>query len=148
MKILSYIVIMLQRIRTVDFLQFIRFGLVGTIATLCHMGTLIILVEIFRYQPIPASTIGFILAVIVSYVLNCRFTFMAKGNHVMYFSKYSIVCMTGLAINTTIMCVTVNVLNWWYIIGQFSTLMIVPVANFTLNKFWTFSKKDEQDIKI
>lgn len=42
MKILSYAMILLQQLRTVGFLQFIRFGLVGIVATLCHMGTLIL----------------------------------------------------------------------------------------------------------
>ena len=130
-----------QNIKTVNILQFIRFGLVGIIATLCHMGTLIILVEIFKYIPLLASTIGFILAVLVSYILNYRFTFMVSGSHAMFFPRYLIVCITGLTINTSIMYVTVNVLNWWYIIGQISTLAIVPVTNFTLNKFWTFKEK-------
>lgn len=133
--------IMIKNIRSINTMQFMRFGLVGIVATLCHMCTLIILVEFFNHQPLVASTIGFILAVIVSYILNCRFTFIVSGNHVLLFSKYLIVCLTGLAINTSIMFLTVEILNWWYIMGQIPTLIIVPITNFTLNKYWTFGNK-------
>lgn len=135
---------MLQKIRAINFYQFIRFGLVGIVSTLCHMGTLIILVEFFGYIPLLASTLGFILAVIVSYILNYRFTFMVSGNHALFFPRYLIVCLTGLTINTSIMYVTVNILNWWYIIGQITTLTVVPITNFTLNKFWAFNSKERQ----
>lgn len=135
---------MIRNINNINFLQFIRFGLVGIVSTLCHMGTLIILVEYYEYIPLLASTIGFILAVIVSYMLNYRFTFMVRGNHVLFFPRYLVVCITGLAINTSIMYVTVYIFNWWYIVGQVTTLTIVPITNFTLNKFWAFSNKERQ----
>lgn len=144
-KDFSYIIIMLQKYKHVDILQFIRFGLIGIVATLCHMGTLIIFVEIFKYEPIMASTIGFILAVIISYVLNYRFTFIARRSHVFFFLRYLVVCITGLAINISIMFLTVNILKWWYIIGQIFTLAIVPVTNFTLNKYWTFRNKNKPE---
>ncbi|HAG08118.1 MAG TPA: hypothetical protein DCK87_00910 [Desulfotomaculum sp.] len=67
------------------FTQFIRFGLVGIVSTFTHVGTLAFLVELLNFPPIPASTIGFILAVVVSYILNHRFTFGAQGNHGIYF---------------------------------------------------------------
>lgn len=136
---------MLQKINTINFLQFIRFGLAGIVATLCHMGTLIILVEYFEYIPLLASTIGFLLAVIVSYILNYRFTFIVRGNHFLFFSRYLVVCATGLVINTSIMFFTVNFLKWWYVIGQVSTLIIVPIINFTLNKFWAFNIKEAKN---
>ena len=59
---------MIKNIRFVSIVQFMRFGLVGILATLCHMGSLIILVELLKYKQLAASTIGFILAVIVSYI--------------------------------------------------------------------------------
>lgn len=136
---------MLQYIRTNHVLQFVKFGLVGILATLCHMGTLIILVEYLKYQPVLASTIGFIIAVFVSYILNYRYTFMVRGSHILLFSRYLIVCIIGLAINTSIMFLTVKILNWWYIIGQIPTLLIVPIINFLLNKYWTFNIKNKPE---
>jgi len=58
---------------------------VGIVSTFTHVGTLAFLVELLNFPPIPASTIGFILAVVVSYILNHRFTFGAQGNHGIYF---------------------------------------------------------------
>jgi len=123
------------------FFQFIRFGLVGMVSTFTHIGTLAFLVELFSFPPIPASTLGFILAVTISYILNHRFTFKAQESHSIYFPRYSMVCIVGLFLNTGIMFLTVQVLEWWYLIGQICTLTIVPISNFTLNRFWTFSQE-------
>lgn len=120
------------------FFQFIRFGLVGVVSTLTHIGTLVLLVELIKFTPILASTIGFILAVIVSYFLNYRFTFRAQGAHTNYFPKYVLVCIIGFILNTGIMYLTIEILNWWYVAGQICTLMVVPISNFTLNRFWAF----------
>lgn len=109
---------MIKNIKSINTMQFIRFSLVGILATLCHMVPLIILVEHYDYQPIAASTIGFVLAVIVSYILNYHYTFMATGNHILFFLKYLIVCIMGLGINTSIIFLTVSILKWWYIAGQ------------------------------
>lgn len=120
------------------FFQFIRFGLVGVVSTLTHIGTLVLLVELIKLTPILASTIGFILAVIVSYFLNYRFTFRAQGAHTSYFPKYVLVCIIGFILNTGIMYLTIEILKWWYVAGQICTLMVVPISNFTLNRFWAF----------
>lgn len=123
------------------FPQFIWFGLIGVVSTFTHVGTLVFFVELLNSSPIPASTVGFILAVAVSYVLNYRFTFNAQESHSVYFPKYLLTCIIGLSFNTGIMFLTVQVLGWWYLIGQLCTLAIVPIFNFTLNKFWVFSKE-------
>lgn len=130
------------------FTQFIRFGLVGIVSTFTHVGTLAFLVELLNFPPIPASTIGFILAVVVSYILNHRFTFGAQGNHGIYFFRYLLVCLIGLSLNTGIMYLTVQVLEWWYLAGQLCTLAVVPVSNFALNRFWAFKKPAGQDMKM
>ncbi len=122
--------------------QLIRFGLVGLLSTITHMGTLIILVEIFKFLPLVASTIGFILAVIISYILNYSFTFDATGKHAIIFPRYCTVCIVGLMLNTGIMYLTVEILGIWYVIGQVCTLLVVPVSNFTLNKLWAFKVPD------
>jgi len=130
------------------FSQFIRFGLVGVVSTFTHVGTLAFLVELLNFPPIPASTLGFILAVVVSYILNHRFTFRTKGNHSVYFPRYLLVCIIGLSLNTGIMYLTVQVLEWWYLAGQLCALTVVPVSNFTLNRFWTFKKLAGQDTNM
>ena len=134
------------------FSQFIRFGLVGVVATFAHVGTLAFLVELFNFPPIPASILGFVLAVVVSYILNHRFTFKTQGNHSVYFPRYLLVCIVGLSLNTGIMYLTVQVLEWWYLAGQLCALSVVPVSNFTLNRFWAFKNtcgtKSENGTKI
>ena len=118
--------------------QFKRFVLVGIVSTLTHVLTLFFCVEVLGWHHLAASTLGFILAVVISYFLNYRFTFLAESAHGFCFPRYVVVCTIGLVINITIMYITVDIFKWWYILGQISTLLIVPLVNFTLNRFWTF----------
>lgn len=123
------------------FKQLISFGLIGVISTLTHVGTLVVLVEWFHLPPMLATTVGFVLAVVVSYGLNYRYTFAAEGSHARYFPKYATVSVGGFLLNTLIMYTTTHILEWWYLLGQMVTLLIVPVFNFLCNRYWTFESE-------
>ena len=118
--------------------QLIRFFITGVTATITHLGVLITLVELGGYGSTFASGTGFVLAVIVSYFLNYHWTFGATENHFKHLSKYLIVCLTGLIINTAILFTTVSLLDWWYIIGQLLAMFITVPASFVFNRHWVF----------
>jgi len=124
--------------------QFTRFALVGALATVCHLGMLTLLVEVLGQDPLPASIAGFILAVVLSYIFNCRWTFDAGGSHKKYFPKYMLTCIVGFMLNISIMYVTVVLWQWWYINGQLTALCVVPITNFLLNRYWVFGNKDKE----
>lgn len=126
-------------------IQFGRFALVGLLATLTHLGTLAFGVEMLHGPVLAASTAGFVLAVMVSYVLNCHWTFEAARGHIRHLPKYVLVCITGFMLNTILILVTVELMHWWYIYGQLAALAVVPVCNFLLNRHWVFGgrKTDE-----
>lgn len=120
-----------------------RFAMVGVLSTIIHVGTLTLMVEKLNQNPVPASALGFILAVVISYLCNYRWTFAPTGNHKEYFLKYVLVCVIGFILNISIMYLTVNIWGMWYLLGATCVLTIVPISNFLLNKFWVFAiKKD------
>jgi len=121
--------------------RFFRYGLVGVTGTVVHMGTLVVLVEIFLIKPLFASTTGFILALMTSYILNRTWTFKVKKKNSKYFIKYAMVSLLGLLLNNFIMYITVYLFKWWYLLGQMSVITIVPVINFILNNFYTFNEE-------
>ncbi|OAT79903.1 GtrA family protein [Desulfotomaculum copahuensis] len=119
--------------------QLLTFGLAGLFSTAGQIGTLVLLVELCAWRPLPASMLGFVVSLLISYSLNYRFTFNMRGSaHTAYFPRYAAVCLAGLALNSGIMYITVQLLHWWYVAGQLCTITIVPLSNFILNKYWTF----------
>jgi len=117
-----------------------RYGVVGIIGTGIHFGTLILLVEIFSIDPVISSTIGFILTLIVSYILNYFWTFASNQAHSKAIFRYAVVSISGLFLNALIMHITVNIFYWHYILGQAVVIFVIPITNFALNNWWSFKE--------
>ncbi len=115
-----------------------RYGIVGIIGTLLHLGILALLVECVQADPVWSSVIGFFAALITSYILNFFWVFNSRRSHHVAVMRYLIVSFTGLALNTLIMYMVVDVLHWWYGWGALGVVMVVPASNFLLNYLWTF----------
>ena len=118
----------------------VRYGVVGVIGASIHFGTVILLVEEFRLNPVFSTAAGFSIVVAISYILNKHWTFKIVSKGKSYrFLKYIVVSCLGFGINVSIMYYVVNIAHWSYILGQSIVTVVIPVSNFTLNKFWTFS---------
>jgi putative flippase GtrA len=124
----------------------LKYGVVGVLGTAVHIGVLAIMVEIFHANPVIGSVIGFLGALLSSYLLNYYWTFESADDHLSSFFRYLLVSLIGLGLNTLLMYVTATVLGWWYIYGQLTVILVVPVTNYALNRFWTFRKtfREEQ----
>lgn len=121
----------------------LRYGLVGILGTFSHLGVLTALVERGQLDPVLASTLGFIVALLVSYGLNHRWTFRSSHGHRTALPRYIAVSLTGLGLNTGLMYVTVHILGWWYLAGQMTVIAIVPITNFILNFYWAFGRPNQ-----
>ena len=119
-------------------IKLIKYSAVGVLGTLTHIIILVTFVELFNQDPVLSSTCGFIIVVVISYYLNHFWTFQSDRCHLYSFPRYVIVSLLGLSLNTGIMYLTVNILNWWYLSGQMIVIIIVPISNFILNYFWSF----------
>jgi putative flippase GtrA len=115
-----------------------KYGVVGLLGTLIHFGALYVLVEAFGLYPVTASTLGFLLVLLISYVLNQWWTFQDSPSGWRPFLKYTVVSMTGLLLNSGIMYTAVDWLHWNYLIGQCLVVVAVPASNFIFNYYWTF----------
>lgn len=120
--------------------KFVKYGVVGILGTLLHFFILIFLVSLGS-NVLFSSTSGFIVVLIISYFLNRNWTFHSSEQGIRGFSKYSIVSLFGLLLNTIIMYLSTYVFGLNYIIAQFLVVLIVPVSNFFLNNKWAFKVK-------
>ncbi len=109
------------------------------IGTAAHYLLLISLVELLGANEVAASTAGATLGAVVNYVLNRRFTFASGKSHGEALTKFLIIAALGLALNSLLMFMLVELLGLYYLIAQVLTTGLVLLWNFAGNRFWTFS---------
>lgn len=117
--------------------QFSSFLAVGVATTVVHYGVLITLVEAYAINPVLATTAGFLTAVILSYLLNWRYTFEERPAFRAGLFKYCAALSVGLVLNTG----TVALLTKWgfyYVVAQVVASGIALVWNFLAARFVVF----------
>jgi putative flippase GtrA len=116
-----------------------KFGFAGLAATATHVLILLVLVEHAGVGPVPASVPAFLAALLVSFLINHRWTFVARGAWGRYFSRYAAVSVAGLLLNLAIMYGTVSLMRQPYVVGLAMVVVLVPLFSFFLQRQWTFS---------
>lgn len=118
-------------------LQFIKFGIIGVIATLIDYSVLIILREAFYVDVFIASTISFFVSLIFNYMANMKYVFINKKesmNKTRTIIAFILTSLVGLMINQLVMYILINDFYIHYILSKFFATIIVFMWNF-------FSKK-------
>jgi putative flippase GtrA len=127
-----------MRISVNTFLELVLFGLVGIVGTGAHYLALIVLVEAFGVDPIVATTIGFVLGAGINYSLNHRYTFRSTKAHLDAGPKFFLIAgVTGL-LNTLFVYTGIHWMGLDYLFAQIVSTVAVFLANFVLNRAWTF----------
>lgn len=121
--------------------QFLKFGVVGTIAFAIDYGTLMLLSQVFGVDPVLAAGISFCVSVIFNYLASMRFVFthrqdMSRGREFVVFIVLSAV---GLVINELCMAAGVAALGTSALMVTVTKLFataVVMVWNFFSRKKW------------
>jgi putative flippase GtrA len=119
--------------------QFLRFALIGGVATAIQYAVLIILVQAQVSGAVGASAIGFTLSALANYTLNRRFTFHSTRAHVEALPRFTAVALLGLAINTGLIWLFHVPLALHYLVAQVLATCGTLLWNYSLNRVWTFS---------
>lgn len=115
-----------------------RFAVVGAIATAVHYAIMIALVEIGHVTPVLATTIGYGVGIIVSYTLNRRFTFEARGTPVAKsFAKFVVLYGVGALLNGAIVGGLIAV-GVYYLVAQVIATGLVLIWNFLGARYVVF----------
>ncbi len=128
------------------FFDFMKYGIIGVFGTLLQTGTLFLVVEKANGDPLLGSTLGFILSLLFSYTANSRWTFKESERSTSALIKYAVVSCAGLVLNLLILYLFDRVLGWWYGYGQITSIVLVPIHNFILNKTWAFKDRNAQKV--
>lgn len=101
-------------------------------------------VEYLYISPTLASVLAFIPSFFLSYTLAYRWVFLSRHDkNVWAIYKYTTVVAIGFIWNMSIMYITTEMFEWWYVYSQALVFIVVGVNNFLLNMFWVFKKNEE-----
>lgn len=121
--------------------RFIRFGLIGGLATAIQYAILVVLVRGIAADPVVASAAGFCVSAGMNYGLNYRFTFRSRKRHRETLAKFMTLAVIGLALNSMTMALAVRLLDVGYLLAQLFATALVLLWNFLGNEFWTFRQR-------
>ena len=126
------------------FHRFARFAVVGVIATATHTAVFATAIELARIEPVSANALAFVIAVLVGFALNRKWTFAAHGGADARLWRYFVGALAGLAVNSAIMYVATHRLHWSPYVGLGLALVIMPPLTFALNHYWVFRPRASQ----
>lgn len=139
-----------------DFMQFVKFGMVGLSNTIISYVIYVACLLMIRRIPVGgvlrdnayllAQTAAFVLSVLWSFYWNHKFVFSLQEDEqrsvfrslVKMFISYS---FTGLFLNSILLVLWVRALHISELIAPVINLAVTVPLNFVINKFWTFKKQ-------
>ncbi len=120
-------------------LKFLKFGVVGFTGVFIDFGFTYLCKEIFKIQKYISNAIGFMMAASSNYILNRIWTFESHNPEIFTeYSKFLIISLIGLLINTLILWVLVSKFKKNFYISKLFAIAIVTVWNFFANIAFTF----------
>lgn len=124
--------------------QLTKFCLVGATAAIINFSTLFFLVEFFGVWYVAANFCGGVISAIFNFISNKFWTFRNNERGTVFYKqgvKFTIVISSGVIVNTLLIYLITEYLNFDYRISWVIATGIVTFWNFGFNRFWTFGKK-------
>jgi putative flippase GtrA len=121
--------------------KFVRFLIVGGIATLIQYFALIATVERWHWNAVLASSLGYSLSAIANYLLSYYFTFRSDNQHGIAATRFAIVAGAGFALNALVMELLAARLHFPYILSQVLATVCTLIWNYWANSKWSFGRR-------
>lgn len=119
------------------FIQLIKFGIVGVIATLIDLGVLMLLTELLNVDVLISSAVSFTVSVVANYILSMLFVFKSGNNSkVKEFIVFVLLSIGGLLINQLIMWIGTEFMSVYYLWVKAFATVFVPIYNFVTRKIF------------
>lgn len=119
-----------------DIGRFVRFCVVGVGNTLVHTAVVVALVEGARCRPTYGNVAAFMVANLVSYLVNSHWTFQASASLKVY-GRFLAVSLIGAGISMAAMALALK-LHFHYLVGVAASVVAVAVVGYGLNCLFVF----------
>ncbi|NUW66075.1 GtrA family protein [Vibrio coralliilyticus] len=116
----------------------LRFFIVGVAAAFVHLFVAASLMHWSTLEPFVANSIGFFMAVNVSFFGHFHWTFRSKGNKPRAFYRFIVSSIVLYLSNSSLLAVLLSL----DVSGEFGSVLVanlsIPIVSFILSKFWAF----------
>lgn len=120
-------------------LKFVKFGIVGFSGVIVDFSITFVCKEYLKIQKYIANAIGFTIAASTNYFLNRVWTFESTNpNIMMEFSRFFIIALIGLGINSAIVWAMSGKFKINFYIAKIVATIVVTAWNFLINAYYTF----------
>lgn len=125
------------------FIQLVKFGIVGVLATLLEWGIFYILTNIIHIHYGISTAIAFLISTVFNYYLSVKYVFdvdqeKSKKRNFIIFVIFSII---GLGLNELILFICIEKINLYNMIGKIIATGIVMIFNFITRKLFLENHK-------
>jgi putative flippase GtrA len=121
-------------------LKFVKFGIIGFSGVIIDFSLTFVCKEYLKVQKYIANAIGFTTAATSNYFLNRIWTFhSANPNILLEFSRFFVIALIGLGINTSIVWAMSSKLRVNFYISKVVATIVVTLWNFLINAYYTFA---------
>lgn len=125
--------------------QFLKFGVVGVVATLIDYGILMLLSQLAGWDPLPASVVSFTVSLVFNYVASMRYVFTRRDDisRRRELTLFVILSLVGLALNSALMWAGTELLGDGPIAVTLTKVVatcVVMLWNFWSRKHWLEAK--------
>ena len=118
--------------------QIFRFGCVGVLATVTHLGVVALLVPMGMH-PLLANIFAFITAFSISYLGHRFWTFGERvTSHVTSVTRFFGVAILSFVLNEFLYFLFLHFTAFPYLLSLFLVLIIVTPITFLLSRLWAF----------
>jgi len=118
--------------------KLIFFGLVGATSAITYFAAVVLLVEVFYYEPVNASIFGYAISLPVSFLGQKILTFRSKGNIIGEVNRFIVTHTIGVITMYSTMWLAFNILELPFWVGTVLGTMLVPLLSYVLFNFWVF----------
>lgn len=117
-------------------IQFFRYIFVGGFAAVINIGSLYIFKEYMHFYYLVANTAGFILGLIINYILSKWFVFTKEDdmNSIVEFTIYAIIGVIGLGLDILFVWLFTDKFKLYYMISKIISTALVFIWNFFARK--------------
>ena len=116
-----------------------RYLVSGTAAATMLFAVLTLMVEVFGTPPWLASPVAFVAGAVVNYVLQYHWTFQAQGSHRVMFTRFMLVTLATMSLNTALFWAFTQLMDIHYLIAQALAIGLIIGVNYVINKHYTFA---------
>lgn len=114
------------------FVQTVQYFWVALLGLVLDFGTLVLLTEVFQVNYLLSAVCGFLVGLVVNFVLSERFVFQDPKlrSGWVRFALFGVIGLAGLGMLTGLMWLQVEVLGWDYILAKVLATVFVYMWNF------------------